>query len=390
MNEKFKKEKYKQYLIYIVVIVMLGAIVTLFSMLFDDKKPSRNNIKFKIMDNGIQDEETFKTRYGERVHDVELTLNQINKKLNNLENENTRLKKNLNLFKETKSTGVKGITPPPRPLNNSPLTNSNNLVGSNDNLKNSNSFKKASQSGKPSQQPILLNDVIVYDAAPVKLDEKTPEKKIKKTASNTLTPGTFSKAIMLNGFDAACGGKAKSQPSPVLFRLIGYSQLPNFFKSAMGECFVTASATCNQSSERALIRTEKLSCVKNDGTIIVKNITGFINGPDGKEGVAGHIVEKRGLILARTAISGVIDGVAGALAQSSTITSVDSNGSMSTLDTDKLAQAAFAGGIKKPAQNLSDFYMDLINEMFATLEVNAGKEVDVVLLDEVDLREEIQ
>jgi hypothetical protein len=86
-----------------------------------------------------------------------------------------------------------------------------------------------------------------------------------KTLDNYI-PISFTRGVLLGGLDAPTGGQAQSNPHPVLLRLDDNAILPNRFRAEVRECFVIGAGYGDISSERAYIRTERLSCVRHDGT----------------------------------------------------------------------------------------------------------------------------
>ena len=95
--------------------------------------------------------------------------------------------------------------------------------------------------------------------------------------------GTFFRVVLLGGIDAPTGGESQTaNPHPVLMRVADMAQLPNRVRQNFKECFITGTGYGDLSSERAMIRTEQLSCVDKDGKAIDIAIKGWIAGEDGK------------------------------------------------------------------------------------------------------------
>lgn len=68
--------------------------------------------------------------------------------------------------------------------------------------------------------------------------------------------------------DAPTGSSAQKNPFPVLVRLKADAILPNRYTADVKECFVVSSGFGDLSSERAYIRAESISCVRQDGGVI--------------------------------------------------------------------------------------------------------------------------
>jgi hypothetical protein len=81
--------------------------------------------------------------------------------------------------------------------------------------------------------------------------------------------GAFTRAILLGGLDAPTGGQSQRNPQPVLLRLVDHAMLPNQFRARhQGMLRGRRRVWRRESSERAYIRTESLSCVMRDGSAI--------------------------------------------------------------------------------------------------------------------------
>ena len=208
-------------------------------------------------------------------------------------------------------------------------------------------------------------------------ESKKEERKI------VIPKGSFVKAVLLSGLDAPAGGKALSNPHPVLLKITDEAVLPNFWKADIKDCFLIGSGYGDLSSERAYIRIETLSCVKKNGEAIEKKVQGFVAGEDGKEGLRGRVVTRQGQILARALIAGFLEGISKAFAQANTNVIVSPQGSLTSVKPSQVFSVGIAGGLSEAAKKLADFYMKLATQMFPVIEINAGRRVDVVFLSSV-------
>jgi conjugal transfer pilus assembly protein TraB len=215
----------------------------------------------------------------------------------------------------------------------------------------------------------------------VKEEEKAPKRK-----SRALIPaGAFVKGVLLSGLDAPTGGKAQTSPHPVLIRLVDKAILPNLYKSDIRDCFVIGSGYGDLAAERAYIRLEAISCVKEGGEIVEKKISGYVSGEDGKVGLLGRVVTKQGAILARMLVAGFIEGISKVFQQASTTVVVSPPGTVSTIDPKRALQVGIAGGFSEAARVLVEQYKKLADETFPVVEINAGRRVDVVFLQSFSL-----
>ncbi|MGE3526357.1 MAG: TrbI/VirB10 family protein [Gemmatimonadales bacterium] len=202
---------------------------------------------------------------------------------------------------------------------------------------------------------------------------------------NFLPAGAFAKAMMLSGLDAPTGGLAKTNPQPVLLRLLDPGTLPNRYRSRIQECFVTAAGYGDLASERAYLRLEKLSCVLKTGEVLEASLKGFVTGEDGKAGLRGRVVSKQGQMIARALIAGVAGGIGSGVAQSFTSLSTNALGNVQSIDPGKIAQYGVANGFASALDRISQWYLERANEVYPVLEVDAGRRVEVVLNEGLEL-----
>jgi conjugal transfer pilus assembly protein TraB len=249
--------------------------------------------------------------------------------------------------------------------------------------------------GAPSEK--LLTNLIAIDegkggsgsTAPSK-DKQDSQKKTERTKDEIkndsfIPSGSFVKVVLLNGIDAPTGSKGKGNPYPVLLRVLEFAQLPNFWKGDFKECFMIGEALGELSSERVHIRTSTLSCINRKGEVLEGNISGYAVGEDGKIGLSGRVITKQGALLARSLVTGFLQGVSQAFSQSSNVLNVTPTGNISTIDPNKTAQAGIGMGISKATEDLAKFYIEMAKDLFPVIEANAGRRVEVVLVSKATL-----
>lgn len=196
---------------------------------------------------------------------------------------------------------------------------------------------------------------------------------------STFLPVSFTRGTLLGGLDAPTGGQAQSNPHPVLIRLSDNSVLPNRFRAEYRECFVIAAGYGDISSERAYLRTESLSCVRADGATLEVKIQGSIYGEDGKVGMRGRLVTKQGQMLANALLAGVVSGIGQGMATSATEYSTSPLGTVATTTGSDAYRAGLGNGVGKALDRLAQYYIRLAENTFPVIEVDAGREIDVVI-----------
>ena len=208
---------------------------------------------------------------------------------------------------------------------------------------------------------------------------------VKEKAEDYLPAGTFMRVQMLSGMEAPTGGQAQSNPTPALFRVLDHAQLPNAFRARIKACAITANGFGDISSERAYIRTDRLSCVDEDGGVLDVPIKGYVAGEDGKAGMHGHLVTKQGQALATAFMVGLGSGLGSAFKQAATTTSTSALGTTATVTPGKELEAGLGAGLGTAMDRLAKYYIDLANKLFPVVEVDAGRVVDIVLTKGVSI-----
>lgn len=212
------------------------------------------------------------------------------------------------------------------------------------------------------------------------------ETKAEEPGRSYLPSGSFIPGVLLSGLDAPAGVSASREPHPVLIELSDLAVLPNQFRLDVKECRIVGEGYGDISSERAFIRTTSLSCVKTDGSSIDVPLKGFVAGEDGKNGLRGRVVSKEGQIIAKALLAGFADGISKAFSLSATTVSVSPLGVTQTVDPDRALEMGALTGVSRAADRLSQFYLRMAEQIFPIIEVDAGRKVDIGILQGVLLR----
>jgi conjugal transfer pilus assembly protein TraB len=193
--------------------------------------------------------------------------------------------------------------------------------------------------------------------------------------------GSIMSGVLITGLDAATGRGSTQDPIPVLIRLKHESILPNRFRADYRECFMIAAGYGDLSSERAYLRAESISCVRNDGKVIDSRIEAYAVGEDGKAGMRGHLVSKQGQAIAKAAIAGFAQSYAQALQPNN---SAGVGGAAGGFTGAGLQEGAY-GGAGAALDRVAKFYVDSANQMFPVVEIDAGRQVSMVAVKGVSL-----
>ena len=217
-------------------------------------------------------------------------------------------------------------------------------------------------------------------------ESKQDKTKTKQDDSVWIPTGSITKAVILSGMDVPTSLAAKSEPYPTLMMLSDLSLLPNRFRMDLKECFIVGAGYGNMVEERAYIRTETLSCIKNDGTPWEVSLKGQVMGEDGKLGMRGKVITKQGRQIAMSIITGILSGLGHALqpqtAMSYVNVSKQSDGKVTTLmpDLGDVALGAGLSGTGNALARVSDYYLKLAEQIYPVIEIDPGREVDIVIV----------
>ena len=196
---------------------------------------------------------------------------------------------------------------------------------------------------------------------------------IFKLPATSILTGT-----LITGLDAPTGAQAQSEPLPVLLRLKREAILPNRYRADVRECFALLGAYGDLSSERAHMRGETMSCILHDGTILEQPLKAFAVGEDGKEGARGRLVRREGTFIARALLVGFLEAAANAL-DDNQILQIGSGGGLDVQGAQAAATSIGASTAGSALGRVADWYIDQAFQLFPVIEIDAGREIDVVL-----------
>lgn len=218
---------------------------------------------------------------------------------------------------------------------------------------------------------------------------KPQETGSKKDEGTFLPAGSIIDGVLVTGLDAGTNKGAQENPYPALLRIKADAILPNRYRMDVKECFALAAGYGELSSERVYLRSETLSCVRKDGGVIEVPINMYAAGEDGKAGIRGRLVTKQGQLLAKSLQAGFLQGVAGAFNQQqipAIATVPGSTAQFQSMFTGKTLQAGVAEGFGSAFDRLSKFYMNMAEQMFPILEVDAGRRINFIVMNGVKLK----
>lgn len=207
--------------------------------------------------------------------------------------------------------------------------------------------------------------------------EYTKKGKGSSSTSRFYVPsGAFSNAIILEGADASAAVTASSTTmAPMQFKLTGELHLPdNHRNKKLQGCFVTAGTYGDISSERAIVRTERLSCVIN-GKHIDQPVKGHV-AFYGKNGIKGIPVMRNGQMLGLAFAAGALSGLGNAVSQIGN-TQVGL-GAARTIEGSEVLRQSAGGGVSTAANKLADYYIQRAEQYHPVIPIGSANRVEVV------------
>ena len=214
-----------------------------------------------------------------------------------------------------------------------------------------------------------------------------------KQSEDYIPGGSFMRAVILGGIDAPTGNIARDNPHPVLLRVADHARLPSLARKDLRECLVLAAGYGDIASERALLRTERMSCQRPDGSFFDAPIRGFVVGEDGRAGLRGRLVTKQGQVLQQALLAGIGAGF-GDVFQKRYADQINARnlqhanndpGKAESNTIGDYATASIATGASTALGRLADYYLRMADRIHPIIEIGAGRTVDIVLQEGVDL-----
>ena len=194
--------------------------------------------------------------------------------------------------------------------------------------------------------------------------------------------GSILRGVLLSGMDAPTGRQSRRDPYPALARIKHDAILPNRFRADVRECFLVLAGYGDLGSERAYLRSETITCVRTDGGAIEVPIDAYATGEDGKVGVRGRVVSKQGKVIAQAMMASFVEGFS-KIFSTVPVATLSTNAGQSTpfqnVMTPQALQGAAVSGAGNALDRLANFFMDMAEEMFPVIEIDAGRAIELVL-----------
>lgn len=230
------------------------------------------------------------------------------------------------------------------------------------------------------------------------LEEEAPKLKVwepleKSDDRNILfeiPAGSVVKAVLVSGADCSVAVQKPTGPNMVLLRPLDNGKLPRNVRIPLKGSVIIGNAIGDLASERVYIRAERMTLVERNGSFTETELSAYISGEDGREGVRGVVVDRSGQIITRAAFASFLSGVSQtvqATLNNQTIEKLaETNGKKTILDIDLYRNSAFQGGTTA-LDKLSEYYIKRAEQLQPTIQVAAGRVVDVIFTKTVRIGE---
>lgn len=370
----------RQWIILAVLVTVLVVFAILIAIFTQEKPKAKKEAPATTihLDNDSFNEEHFVTTYGAQMSALEKEVQALSAQLKREEERKKREAK-------TKDSTAQF---------NDEFSDTNiGLESSTSSLSASNAYHTYPQAKRSEAQGPRLVIKKVSDAEIVnkpqsaKKDEIAKNRTKERKADDLLITGSFARARLLNGVEAPTGGQANGNPVPMLLEIRDPAFLPNRYRSDVKRCMVTANATGDLSSERVLVRLDRLSCITESRGAIDVKLTGYVTGEDGKTGLKARVVTRSGQAIANALLVGTLSGLGEAVSLAAQDSTTNFTGTV-THSVNNPWRAGLGEGMQDALDRVADYYLKLADKIFPVLEVDAGRDVDIVITQSASIATE--
>lgn len=216
-------------------------------------------------------------------------------------------------------------------------------------------------------------------------------KKEERHVAYEIPAGTVVKAILVSGADCSVATSKPTGPNMMLLRPLDNGKLPKNVKVLLKGSIIIGNAIGDISTERVYVRAERMTLVDKGGSFIETDITAYVSGEDGREGMRGVVVDRSGQIITRAAFAAFFQGVGQtfqATLNNQTIEKLaETVPSKTILDVDMFRNGAAQGGTAA-LNKLAEYYIKRAEQLQPAIQIAAGRVVDIVFTKTVKLGEQ--
>ncbi len=195
-----------------------------------------------------------------------------------------------------------------------------------------------------------------------------------------LPVGSFVKAKVISGVEANT-----LEPYPVLLQLSYAFTGPNKTRIDLSNCFVIAKARANLSTERVIMETDTISCVRDNGEYFKTTARGYTAGEDSTFGSTGTFISKQGQVLLAAVLANIAKNAGEAISlaqQSTTLLGADKAATATNVTGSK---AGFVAGksMVDASSLIAQWYLDYAKQLIPSIGIGSGQDVHIIMLESV-------
>lgn len=220
----------------------------------------------------------------------------------------------------------------------------------------------------------------------------------KKHVSAYIPAGAMVRCVLVSAADCNVGVSQSSDPASVLLRPISNGKLPRGVRVALKDSIILARGVGDLGNERVRIRAEKMTLVQPNGEFVETEISAYVSGEDGREGMRGVVVDRAGSSIFRAAAASTVQGISSSLQatlNNQTLSKLSKESdSRVILDVDTFRNAGIQGATTGLNQ-LADYYIKRAEQLQPSIQIAAGRVVDLIFttgvkIGEKDLKKKFQ
>jgi hypothetical protein len=200
---------------------------------------------------------------------------------------------------------------------------------------------------------------------------------IPKSAAMYIPEGTYFTGYLLGGIVVSTALNTPDEnATPLTIRLTGRGNLSKANELDISKCRIQGSSYGDLSSERAIIRLEKLIC-EEEGMYITSSIAGDVHGPDGFNGIKGTVVSTGSKHIKNAMIGGLISGVTSS-AKGQEGMNITAGGLISTqsMGFKDMAKQGVLSGASNAGDKIADYYLRQAESMSPVLTIPGGVRIN--------------
>ena len=223
---------------------------------------------------------------------------------------------------------------------------------------------------------------------PVQLSEWTAEgDRDDKNVLFEIPAGTVVKAVLVSGADCSVAVQKPTGPSMMLLRPLDNGRLPRKVRVPLKGSVIIGNAIGDIASERVYVRGERMTLVQPNGDFVETEVSAYISGEDGREGMRGVVVDRSGKILTRAGFAAFMQGLSGTIQSAFAGKSADKVAKDQNLLSPGMLGDTAMQGATSSLDRLSSYYVRRAEQLQPTIQIAAGRIVDIVFTKTVKVGE---